>query len=99
MFVTKLARGPKTAWAFSGVSSNREYGEARTLESVISAHGEAISMSEEDPVQGYESTKSASETAAAAPDQRRAHRCHCITGRAAKTLCKSSARPSMGRWP
>ena len=42
------------------LASNREYGEAPTLESVISAYGEAISMSEEDPVQGYEATKKAS---------------------------------------
>ena len=41
--------------------ANREYGEAPTLESVISAYGEAISMSEEDPVPGYEATKKASE--------------------------------------
>ena len=33
-------------------------GEAPTLESVISAYGEAIATSEEDPVQGYEATKS-----------------------------------------
>ena len=60
--LAKLARGPKTAWSFLvELASNREYGEAPTLDSVISAYGEAISMSEEAPVQGYESTKKASE--------------------------------------
>ena len=60
--LAKLARGPKTAWSFLvELASNREYGEAPTLESVIAAYGEAISMSEEDPVPGYEATKKASE--------------------------------------
>ena len=60
--LAKLARGPKTAWSFLvELASNREYGEAPTLESIVSAYGEAVSMSEEDPQPGYEATKKASE--------------------------------------
>ena len=56
--LAKLARGPRTAWAFLvELASSREYGEAPTLESVISAYGEAISSSDEEPQGEYETSK------------------------------------------